>query len=94
MVPEDQLEDAPVISKKQDVLLAGLSPYYGPWNDLSSSPPACWTKTVSKLLETLPIDVVRDHPALQQLVQYLDPLTGHDDGGFRSNPHDANGSSV
>ena len=27
----------------------------------------CWTKTVSQVLDTLPIDVIDAHPALHQL---------------------------
>lgn len=87
MVPEEE-EDVPVISKKEEIL---LGPYY------NGHP--CWTKTVYKVLESLPIDVVREHPALQQLLQCLNPLDGHNghDDDFGSNvPHDpnANGSSV
>lgn len=61
-----------------------LTPYYGPWNDLSLSAPVCWTKAVSQVLETLPNDVMRDHPALQKLMENL--LASNDLNGA----HDAN----
>jgi hypothetical protein len=43
------------------------------WNDLSARLDAqvCWSKSVSKVLETLPIDVLHAHPALQHLLQNL-----------------------
>lgn len=50
-----------------------LGSYYGRWNvdDLSARLDAqvCWSKSVSQVLEKLPIDVLHAHPALQQLLQ-------------------------
>lgn len=52
-----------------------LGSYYvnGRWNDLSTRVDAqlCWSKSVSQVLETLPIDVLHANPALQQLLQSL-----------------------
>lgn len=56
-----------------------LGSYYGGWNDLSARLDAqvCWSKSVSQVLEKLPIDVLHAHPALQQLLQNM--LTNVDD---------------
>ncbi|XP_032776362.2 uncharacterized protein LOC116915367 isoform X2 [Daphnia magna] len=50
-----------------------LGSYYSRWNDLSARLEAqvCWSKSVSKVLETLPVDILHAHPALQQLLQKL-----------------------
>lgn len=53
--------------------LVDLGSYYGRWNDLSARLDAqvCWSKSVSQVLEKLPIDVLHAHPALQQLLQSM-----------------------
>ena len=62
--------EAPLMEKVVD-----LGSYYGRWNgmDLSARPEAqvCWSKSVSQVLETLPIDILHAHPALQQLLHEL-----------------------
>ncbi len=60
--------EAPLMEKAVD-----LGSYYGRWNDLSARPDAqvCWSKSVSQVLETLPIDILHAHPALQQLLHKL-----------------------
>lgn len=83
-------EEEPFLPKKNgDPAMAELSAYYGPWNDLSSSPPVGWTKAVSQVLGTLPVDVVRDHPALQKLMEHLLATNDFDDDSHDPN---ANGS--
>lgn len=68
-------EDGEKVESSMSEKAVDLGSYYvnGRWNDLSTRLDAqvCWSKTVSQVLEALPIDVLHANPALQQLLQNL-----------------------
>ena len=78
----EQLEHVKISKQFNKVSpMHGFDTYYDhhqEWNGGLSTGDSHWTRTITQVLDTLPSDILRAHPPLQQLLQNLASHSSHD----------------